>query len=115
MWEAVPMDVNASKHDALIARINQARGLVNDVGSVHLDITLGLCARVSPPVPDKFMGSPTILANVSSSGREASLGESTAVVKKVKSTIALFTSEKIAAHLHDKLHVASLQRIWQTF
>lgn len=119
MWEAVPTDLQASKHDALIAHvwacINRARGLADDEENVHLDITLGLRARLSPPVPDKFMGSPIILADVSASGREASLGEPTAVVKKIKSTIALFTSEKISAHLHDKLHVASPQRIWQTF
>jgi hypothetical protein len=119
MWEAVPMDLKATKHDALIAHvwscINRARGMVNDEEKVHLDITLGLRLRVSPPVPEKFMGSPIILADVSLSGREASFGDSTAVVKKIKSTMALFTSDNIAAHLHDKLHVASPQRIWQAF
>lgn len=119
MWEAISKDVKASKHDALVthiwACINRARGLADDEENVHLDMTLGLRARVSPALPDKFMGSPIILADVTASGREASSGEATAMVKKIKSTMACFTSSTIAAHLHDKLHVASPQRIWQAF
>lgn len=61
------------------------------------------------------MGSPIVLAALSMSGREASRGDPATIAKKIRSTLSQFTSERLAAHLHEKMYEASPQRIWQAF
>ncbi|KAH1944036.1 hypothetical protein KXV69_006990 [Aspergillus fumigatus] len=84
-----------SRLDALLAHlwisINRARNLTNCPDSVFLDLSIGTRTRLSPPLPDTFLGSPLFL------------------------THPLFTSEKIGAMLHDDAYEISPQRLWQAF
>jgi hypothetical protein len=119
IWEAASMEGNVSKHDALLAHIwsciNRSRRVSNDQELVHLDVTIGLRTRISPPLPAKFMGSPIMLARVLACGHDASTDVPAIMAKRIQSTLAQFTAEKLAAHLHDKIHEISPQRIWQCF
>ncbi|KAF2153029.1 hypothetical protein K461DRAFT_240356 [Myriangium duriaei CBS 260.36] len=107
-----------SRQDALLAHIwtciNRARGLSDDDGLVHLDYTLGLRARTAPPLPEWFMGSPLIIAAVSTTGRRASRSPA-GVASLIRATVALFTPESVGAHIHAKFHEQSPQRLWQAF
>ncbi|KZT11632.1 uncharacterized protein LAESUDRAFT_741058 [Laetiporus sulphureus 93-53] len=80
-----------SRHDAVVAHIwtviNHARGLEEDGEAVHLNVSLGIPNRLSPPLPKSLFGSPLILTRVSAT----------------------------AALLHDKTHDPALVRIWHAF
>lgn len=111
-----------SKHDALLAylwtRINVARHNSPET-QTYLNMTFGIRPRTSPPLPDSFLGSPILLAAISSPPSsslppgQASLLLDTA--KKIRSTLQEFTPSAIAAHLHDAAFEYSPQRIWQGF
>ncbi|KZT74008.1 transferase family protein [Daedalea quercina L-15889] len=119
MWEAAQGGAPVSRHDALLAHVwalvNRARGLVEDDQPVHMNITLGLRGRVSPPLPDNFLGSPIILGRLSMSGRESSSGSLSEVAARIRSTVNLFDAESIAALLHDMAHDLALVRLWHAF
>lgn len=62
-----------SRLDALLAHlwisINRARNLTNCPDSVFLDLSIGTRTRLSPPLPDTFLGSPLFLTHVSSAAK----------------------------------------------
>ena len=64
--------VQISRLDAFLAHvwilIIRARELQNDQQPVYLDITLGARPRLSPPLPETFVGSPIMLAKVTTNG-----------------------------------------------
>jgi hypothetical protein len=82
---------------------------------VYLDITLGLRARVQPPLPDSFAGSPILLAYVSKTPCEASQATLGEIAGDIRSMMSLFTPEAVSAYLYDAAHEVSPQRLWQTF
>jgi hypothetical protein len=125
LWEAASNgSTPVSKHDALLAHVwgavNRARLLTDDDGTVHMDYTLGLRERTRPKLPDQFVGSPLIIANISASGREAcqsdprstELGHLAALVRN---TIKQFTPMAVATHVYDKSFEQCPQRLWQAF
>jgi hypothetical protein len=125
LWQAASNGLTlVSKHDSLLAHVwgavNRARLLADDDDMVHMDYTLGLRDRTRPKLPDQFVGSPLIIANISASGREASrsdprttgLGQ---LAMLVRNTIKQFTPTAVAAHIYDKSFEQCPQRLWQAF
>jgi hypothetical protein len=104
-----------SKHDALLAhiwsRINASRNL--PIGTkTYLDMTFGLRARVSPPLPDAFLGSPITHAAIpyTISSSQVSLSS---LAQTIRSTLSVFTPEAISYHLHDQAFEVAPQRLWR--
>ncbi|EQB44217.1 transferase [Colletotrichum gloeosporioides Cg-14] len=108
-----------SRLDAVLAHvwtlINRARGLQDTQDNVYLDITLGLRPRVSPPLPQTFVGSPLLLGYVEKTGAEASTAELGLVAGAIRDMMAMFTPDAVAAYIHDAAHEVSPQRLWQAF
>lgn len=108
-----------SRLDAALAHIwilmNRARGLQNSEEKVYLDISLGVRARVDPPLPDSFVGSPLLLAYVEKSGAEAASAKLGAVAGAIREMMSRFTPDAVAAYIHDAAHEVSPQRLWQGF
>ena len=109
-----------SKHDALLAhlwiRINAAR-LNSPYTQTYLNMTFGIRPRLSPPLPDNFLGSPILLAAIPSP-TPSSLDQgppTSQVAKQIRTTLQAFTPSAIAAHLHDAAFEYCPQRIWQGF
>ncbi|KAH9926114.1 transferase family-domain-containing protein [Fomitopsis serialis] len=111
MWKAAQPAASTqghtvSRHDALLAHVwalaNRARGLAEDDQPVHMNVTLGLRDRVSPVLPDSFLGSPIILGRLE-------------VAAGIRSVVNLFDTETVAALLHDMAHDLALARIWHAF
>ncbi|MCJ1399848.1 hypothetical protein MMC11_003051 [Xylographa trunciseda] len=107
-----------SRHDALLAfvwmLVNRARGFSNDAGLVHLNMSLGLRARLS--LPEYFVGSPLLLARVSSPGKEAcDAGRLAATATQMRDTLGAFDRQALGAILHDTMFQESPQRVWNGF
>jgi len=104
-----------SKHDALLAhiwsRITLARQIPENT-IVYLDMTFGLRPRVSPPLPDSFLGSPITHAAIpyTVSSTPASISSLAQMIRK---TLAIFTPEAVANHLHDVAFEVAPQRLWR--
>ena len=112
----------ASRLDALLAHIwssiNRARGLGDSDEGVFLNMTLAARARVDPPLPDTFLGSPLIMAHVGAKGREAAAtSKETAglLASRIRSCLNEFTPQAMSAVLHSTAHEVSPQRFWQAF
>ena len=110
-----------SKHDALLAhlwtRINEAR-LISRGIQTYLNMTFGIRPRLSPPLPDNFLGSPILIAAIQSPPFSTEPGEDNLLfesAKKIRKTLLAFTPSAIAAHLHDAAFEYCPQRIWQGF
>ena len=107
-----------SRHDALLAfmwmLINRARGFEGDQGIVHMNMTLGLRARLL--LPDEFVGSPILLTRISAVGGEvvdiSRLGET---AKQCRDTLSLFDKNALGAMLHELIFQESPQRVWNAF
>uniref|UniRef100_L2FV63 Transferase family protein n=1 Tax=Colletotrichum fructicola (strain Nara gc5) TaxID=1213859 RepID=L2FV63_COLFN len=108
-----------SRLDAALAHvwtlINRARNLQDTQNNVYLDITLGLRQRVSPPLPETFVGSPLLLGYVEKIGVEASTTELGPVAAAIRGMMDMFTPDAVAAYIHDAAHEVSPQRLWQAF
>ncbi|KAI5921990.1 transferase family protein [Camillea tinctor] len=97
-----------SRLDALLAHlfraVNQARSRISKGGEeeeVYLNVTLDARRRVSPPLPDAFLGSPLFLTHIKASD--------------LRQTMGRFTPAAVAALLHDAAYEVSPQRLWQAF
>jgi hypothetical protein len=108
-----------SRLDALLAHlwksITRARGFADSSRPVYLDLTLGARTRVSPALPDTFLGSPIFLTHISAPGSQAcqqTLGET---ASRIRETMDQFTPEAMRAMLHDAAFEISPQRLWQGF
>ncbi|KAE8335699.1 hypothetical protein BDV24DRAFT_155830 [Aspergillus arachidicola] len=108
-----------SRLDALLAHIwtliNQARGYDQSKEKVYLNLSLGARARVDPPLPDTFIGSPIFITHVCSSGEEicnSSIGET---ASRIRETIQQFTPDSLGAMLYDAGLEVAPQRLWQGF
>jgi hypothetical protein len=107
--------IKISKHDALLAhvwsRITAARQLPENT-TVYLDMTFGLRPRVSPPLPDSFLGSPITHAAIpfTTSSTPPSLSS---LAQTIRKTLATFTPEAVSYHLHDLAFEVAPQRLWR--
>lgn len=108
-----------SRLDALLARlwisINRARNLTNCPSPVFIDLSIGTRTRVSPPLPDTFLGSPLFLTHVGAPAKTLCAASIGTIASQIRETVALFTPEKIGAMLHDAAYEISPQRLWQAF
>ncbi|OJJ50967.1 hypothetical protein ASPZODRAFT_31702, partial [Penicilliopsis zonata CBS 506.65] len=119
-----------SYHDALVAHVwscvNRARrqievsetNVTDDNATVYLNYTLGIRKRTHPPLPDRFVGSPTVAAAISATSQQVCSEETDTLAHlatRIRKTVALFTSDNLAAHLHMKLHEQCPQRMWPSF
>lgn len=114
------IESHVSKQDAVVAHVwkcvNRARNMFQDDEPVFLDYTLGLRNRTDPPLGERFVGSPILLTAIKASGREAAAEDSRSeLAARVRQTVAKFTPDAVAAHLHDKAYDQYPQRLWQTF
>ncbi|PVH85172.1 hypothetical protein DL98DRAFT_483626 [Cadophora sp. DSE1049] len=118
-----------SKHDALLAHlwslIISARQLPPDTTS-YLDLTFGVRARVSPPLPDEFLGSPICHVAIpspssspsssftpNSSSPEGIEGEGVGVLaRRIRGYLGKFGSEEIGWILHDRAAELAPRRLW---
>ncbi|RDL37653.1 Transferase family protein [Venustampulla echinocandica] len=109
-----------SKLDALLAhiwaQINKARELPPNTVT-YLDMTLGLRARVNPPLPASFLGSPILSAAISTATPASpSIAPSlSGIATQIRSTVQSFTHSAVAAMLHDSAFEVSPQRLWRCF
>ncbi|KAK5637316.1 hypothetical protein RRF57_013028 [Xylaria bambusicola] len=112
-------DQAVSRQDALLAHlwvlVNRARRLENLPEQVYLDISLGIRNRVSPPLPDSFVGSPLLLAYTNKTGAQAAASTIGAAAGAIRKTVSLFTPQAVSDHLYASAHEVSPQRLWQAF
>ncbi|GAP91899.1 putative transferase family protein [Rosellinia necatrix] len=110
---------NVSRQDALLAHlwilINRARNLENLQDQVYLDISLGIRNRVSPPLPDSFVGSPLLLAFVAKTGVHATNATIGTIAGSIRQMLSRFTAQAVSDYLYEAAHEVSPQRIWQSF
>ncbi|MCJ1478959.1 hypothetical protein MMC13_007643 [Lambiella insularis] len=107
-----------SRHDAILAFVwmllNRARGLSHEDCPVHLNMTLGLRTRLS--LPEYFVGSPILLSQVSSPGREVSdSSQLNVTAKRIRDTLGLFDAAALGAVLHEAVFQENPQRYWNGF
>jgi hypothetical protein len=126
MWEASnSAQLPVSKHDALLAHlwmlITRARFKnPSEHDFVHLDVSIGLRSRLDPPLPHSFLGSPMMIANISSSASALTGDVSPGLAFKyaanrIRSTLSMFDDGAVRALLHDAAHEICAQRLWQAF
>ncbi|KAH9851035.1 transferase family-domain-containing protein [Lenzites betulinus] len=124
IWEdasaQVPSGSRISRFDALLAfiwrLIIRARSAKTILGSdpVHMIVTIGVRSRLSPPLPDQFIGSPITLARITLPADAVAASTSTGAVA-IRSAVARFTPETVGAFLHDVAHHADPQKYWSAF
>lgn len=118
--EHAPEGSSISRTDALMAYmfrlITRSRAHAqSDDDQVFLNVSLDVRRRVSPPLPETFLGSPLLMTHIkglASAVREADLGD---LAVKLRETLLVFTPEKMAAILHDAAYEVSPQRLWLGF
>ncbi|KAI0817419.1 transferase [Xylaria sp. FL0064] len=108
-----------SRQDAMIAYIwiliNRARQVENLRDEVFIDITLGMRNRLSPPLPDSFIGSPIVMAYVSKPGTEVATATIGLVAGAIRDMVSKFTPQALSDYLYDAAQEVSPQRLWQGF
>ncbi|KAI0634371.1 transferase [Trametes polyzona] len=113
-----PAGSRLSRFDAMLAfiwrLIVRARGMEGDPGPAHMVVTVGVRTRLSPPLPESFLGSPIILSRVTLPSGEIAASAAKGAVA-IRSTVAQFTPETIGAFMHDVVHQADPQRYWRAF
>jgi hypothetical protein len=80
-----------------------------------MSVSLDARRRVSPPLPDTFIGSPLLMTHIKGSAasvRDASISE---LALDLRQTMKAFTPDKMAAVLHDAAFEVSPQRLWLGF
>ncbi|KGO71944.1 Transferase [Penicillium italicum] len=108
-----------SRLDALLAHlwvtITRSRGQTGSLRRVYMNLSLGARPRVSPALPDTFIGSPLFLTHVGGTGSSVCreiLGE---MASRIRGAMKGFTADAVGAMLHDAAHEVSPQRLWQAF
>ncbi|KAL5085364.1 hypothetical protein Trisim1_010590 [Trichoderma cf. simile WF8] len=119
---AIGTTAKVSRLDALLAHvwaaISRARSpLLQNDDEVFLDFTIGVRGRVSPALPDAFVGSPLVLTHISTPARNvgASDAQIGSIASQIRTCLDRFTPEAIAAILHDEAHEIAPQRLWRSF
>ncbi|CAG7989971.1 unnamed protein product [Penicillium salamii] len=108
-----------SRLDALLAYlwtfITRSRGYEEYSKQVYLDLTIGARARVSPALPDSFVGSPLLITHVGAPGSSVCRETLGKKASQIRQTMQRFTPEAMGAILHDAAFEVSPQRLWQAF
>ncbi|KAI0323922.1 hypothetical protein GY45DRAFT_499270 [Cubamyces sp. BRFM 1775] len=112
-----------SRLDALLAYIwrlvIRARGMEHDPELVHMFVTIGVRTRLTPPLPDAFLGSPITLARVSLPAEQVASSEpsmdSGVGARAIRSAVSSFSPAALGAYLHDAAHEVNPQRFWRAF
>lgn len=111
-----------SKHDALLAHlwslIISARRLPANTTS-YLDLTIGVRARVDPPLPDSLLGSPICHVAIPSTSPTSSKIEgypervgANILARRIREYLGKFGTEEISWILHDRASEVAPQRLW---
>ncbi|TBU57877.1 transferase family-domain-containing protein [Dichomitus squalens] len=124
MWQDAssqqPPGVRVSRLDALLAfvwkLVVRARGLEHDKELVNMVLTVGFRPRLSPPLPNSFLGSCITNASAALTGEEvASSTTLSPLASAIRAVNASFTPTAIGALLHDLAHEVNPQRTWRAF
>lgn len=115
MWKEASSSGRVSHLDALLAHIwalvVRARGL-EPYEQHHLDISIGIRSRLSPPLPESFVGSPLLNATATVTASQAHNNDVGAMASAIRSTLRLFNPDSVSSLLHEFAHEASSQRYW---
>lgn len=121
LWQAATTtddEARIRRLDALLGHIwscvTRARGQQASDEAVTLDYTLGVRARLQPPLPDRFVGSPLVIAAATAPARDV-VSSSSSASRLLRKTVAAFTPEAVAGHVAEKMQEQSPQRLWQAF
>ncbi|KAG5639091.1 hypothetical protein H0H81_007035 [Sphagnurus paluster] len=118
MWTEASATSRVSHLDAMLAHlwrlIIRARALE---GEHHLDLACGFRARLDPPLPPSFLGSPSTSAAATTTLADAdastqALGHLAAAIR---TSLSAFTSKTIPALLHEMAFDASPLRVSNVF
>ena len=126
MWREAsseqPPDARISRLDALLAFVwrllVRARGLEHDQDPVNLITTIGLRPRISPPLPNTFIGSCLTNASTSLTGEKVASSSTAALSRAaaaIRATSTSFTPEAVRALLHHHAFEVNPQRTWRAF
>ncbi len=123
MWREAssqqPPGARISRLDALLAFVwrllVRARGLEHDQDVVNLINTIGLRTRISPPLPNSFIGSCLTIASTSLTGEEVASSALSRVAAAIRATSASYTPEATSALLHHLAYEVNPQRTWRAF
>ncbi|RDW79884.1 hypothetical protein BP6252_04522 [Coleophoma cylindrospora] len=92
-----------SKLDALLAHLWQCIARAREVPQKHICLTFGLRARLSPPLPSNFLGSPIMNALV----------PVPCTASQIRQSLSEYTHDNLAAILHAEAFEVSPQRLWR--
>ncbi|KXJ87205.1 hypothetical protein Micbo1qcDRAFT_151973 [Microdochium bolleyi] len=105
-----------SRLDALLAHIwsliVRARKLPT-TDTVYANMALGFRSRISPSLPEEFVGCPATLAYAQGTASDAE-GSLATFATAFRRTISSFTPTTIPAFLHDLAHQVECRRYWGT-
>ncbi|PIL28905.1 hypothetical protein GSI_08951 [Ganoderma sinense ZZ0214-1] len=118
----LPPGARVSRLDALLAFVwrllVRARRLERDQELVNLITTIGLRPRISPPLPNTFIGSCLTNASTSLTGEEVASSSTAALSRAaaaIRATSASFNPETVGALLHHHAYEVNPQRTWRAF
>jgi hypothetical protein len=118
MWEEASSISRVSHLDALLAHIwgliMRAQGMEHDEEH-YLDVTFSLRSRLTPKLPDNYLGSPLTLTKVTSTGSDATNNELGKMAAYIRSSLKSFDSSTLPALLHEMAFLAGAQRLWNAF
>lgn len=104
--------------DALLSHVwtllIRARGLDNAV-PVHMNMSIGLRTRLSPPLLSGTLGTPLIIVPVSLPASVVSSGDLPSLATSVRASLNLYTPSVVGALLHEEAFLDCPQRRWNTF
>ena len=104
--------------DALLAHLWQRLSVARQPDNskdIFFNLVLGIRPRLSPPLPNDFLGSPTMHAYTALRPKQIIEGPLGAVAAAIRSTTARFNHRTLQALLHDFTYEAGAQRLWQFF
>jgi hypothetical protein len=116
IWEeASSPGTRVTRFEALVAFVwslmMRNRAVEHDGQTVDMSVTFDVRPRLSPALPESFLGSPMLLARVTGT-KSTSLQT---LATSIRSSLAQFTSSTLSALLHAKAYEDSPQRIWAWF
>ena len=118
MWEEASSVCRVSHLDALLAHIWGLIIRAQEVGygeEHYLDVTFNLRSRLSPKLPNEYLGSPLTLAKVTSTGGDATSNKLGKMAGHIRSSLQSFSSDSLPAFLHEMTFLAGAQRLWSAF
>jgi len=120
LWKTATAEsrIPVSRLDALLAhlwkRLSAARQLDNS-NDIYLNLTLGVRPRLSPPLPENFLGSPTMHIYTAMRPNEIIEAPLGTVAEAIRMTTNKFDHLHLEALLHDFTYEAGANRLWQLF